>query len=152
MGPDFSKAILDLSFRMRLIRAMQEEQASSGGLTERDLMILELLAEHGEMTVSEIAASCPNVSTSTISTNITRLWRDRILTKTINPENQRITTVTLTEKGKKAVDIYNQQRTERFQRLFEAINVTDDEKVVFLNIINRAVKAFDKQLGLDKRI
>ena len=152
MGLDLSKAILDLSFRMRLIKAMQEEQVPSGDLTERDLMTLELLAEHGEMTVSEIAASYPNVSTSTISTNITRLWRDKILTKTINPENQRITTVTLTENGKKAFDVYNQQRTERFQRLFEAINVTDDEKVVFLNIINRAVKAFDKQLGLDKRI
>lgn len=151
MGPELSKAILDISFKMRLLKAMQEDTSSSGGLTERDLMILELLHNRGKMTVSEIAAADSNVSYSTISTNVTKLWRDgKMLSKTISPENQRVTTVELTDKGKETVEVYNRLRTERFQVLFDAIEVTEDEKQVLLNIIARAISSFDKFLGLDK--
>lgn len=151
MGPELSKAILEISFRMRLLKTMQEDASPLEGLTERDLMILELLNDRGKMTVSEIAASDSNVGYSTISTNVTKLWRERkMLSKTVNPENQRVTVVELMDKGKKAVEISNQQRAERFQTLFDAIEVTDDEKGVLLKIIARAVAFFDNLLGLDK--
>lgn len=151
MGPDLEKGIREISLRMRLLRAMQEERSHSDDLTERDVMILELLKEQGRMTVSQIAAAEPNVSDSTISTNVTRLWRDKkMVSKTIGPENQRITVVELTDKGKKAVELVNKHRAERFQALFEAIKVTDDEKQVLIKVLNRANTFFDKYLGLDK--
>ena len=151
MGPDLEKGIHEISLRMRLIRAMQEEKSHSEDLTERDVMILELLNEQGRMTVSQIAAADPNVSDSTISTNVTKLWRDKkMVSKTISPENQRITVVELTDKGKKAVELVNKQRAERFQALFEAIKVSDDEKQVLIRILNRANAFFDKYLELDK--
>jgi len=151
MGPDLEKAILEISLRMRLLKAMQEDESPSAGLTERDVMILRLLNERGKMTVSQIAAAEPNVSDSTISTNITKLWRDKqMVSKTISPENQRTTIVELTDKGKKAIEVVNKQRAERFKTLFQAIEVTDDEKQVLLKILNRAIPFFDKHLGLDK--
>jgi DNA-binding MarR family transcriptional regulator len=70
-----------------------------------------------------------------------------MVTKTISPENQRITIVDLTEKGKKAIETYKKQRSERFQTLFEAIKVTDEEKNVLLRVIGRAIPFFDKHLG-----
>ena len=151
MGPDLTKAIHDISLRMRLFRAVQEEKSSSQGLTERDVIILELLDGRGKMTISQIAQAYPTISDSTISTNITKLWRDnKMVSKTIGPENQRITIVELTEKGKKAIELIKTQRAERYQTLFTAINVTDDEKVVFTRILTRAIAFFDKYLGLDK--
>jgi DNA-binding MarR family transcriptional regulator len=136
---------------MRLIRAAQEEKSSSEGLTERDVIILELLKESGKMTISQIAQAYPTISDSTISTNITKLWRDnKMVTKTISPENQRTTIVELTDEGKKAIELIKQQRAERYQTLFTAINVTDDEKEVFTKILMRAVAFFDKYLELDK--
>lgn len=151
MGPDLVKAIHEISLRMRLIRAAQEEKSSSEGLTERDVVILELLKERGKMTISQIAQAYPTISDSTISTNITRLWRDnKMVTKTISPENQRTTIVELTDEGKKAIELIMQQRAERYQTLFTAINVTDDEKEVFTKILMRAVAFFDKYLELDK--
>ena len=151
MGPNLEKGIREISLRMRLLRAMQEERSHSDDLTERDVMILELLNERGRMTVSQIAAADPNVSDSTISTNVTRLWRDKkMVSKTISPENQRITVVELTDKGKKAIELVNKQRAERFQALFEAIKVSDDEKQVLIRILNRANAFFDKYLELDK--
>ena len=151
MGPDLEKAILEISLRMRLLKAMQEDKSLSEDLTERDVMILELLNKREKMTVSEIAAADPNVSDSTISTDVTKLWRDKkMVSKTISPENQRTTIVELTEKGKKAIEVINKQRAERFKTLFQAIEVTDDEKQVLLKILARAIPFFDKHLGLDK--
>ncbi len=114
-------------------------------------MILGLLNERGKMTVSQIAAADPNVSDSTISTTITKLWRDKqMVSKTISPENQRTTIVELTDKGKKAIELINQQRAERFKTLFKAIEVTDEEREVFIRVLNRATAFFDKHLGLNK--
>jgi DNA-binding MarR family transcriptional regulator len=150
MGPELSKAILALSDRMRLLRTIQEDKAPSDILTERDFMILNLLNERGKLNVSEIAAASWGVGYSTISTDITRLWRDKkLLTKTIDPDNQRVTIVELTEKGKKAVQTAKQQRSDRFQKLYEALNVTDEERKILLKIVTRAVEYFDELFGID---
>jgi DNA-binding MarR family transcriptional regulator len=151
MGPALEKAILEINLRMRLLKATQEDESLSEGLTERDVMILELLTERGKMTVSQIAAANPNISDSTISTNITKLWREKqMVSKTISPANQRTTIVELTDKGKKAIELVNKQRAERFNTLFHALEVTNGEKDVLLKILNRAIPFFDKHLGLDK--
>ena len=36
MGPNLEKAVIDLGLRMRMISAMQEEQADEGALSERE--------------------------------------------------------------------------------------------------------------------
>ena len=104
MERDIERAIRELSFRMQLLKAKQEDESSSEVLIEREVMILGLLQERGRLSVSQIAAADPNVSDSTISTDVTRLWRDKqMVTKTISPENQRTTIVELTDKGKKSI-------------------------------------------------
>jgi hypothetical protein len=45
MGPDLENAIHEISLRMRLLRAMQEDDFYSENLTERDFMIIDLLNE-----------------------------------------------------------------------------------------------------------
>ena len=149
MGPDLERAIHEISLRMRLLRARQEETGSES-ITERETMLLELIEGNGTMTVSQIAASYPGVSESTISTGVTKLWRGKVVSKTINPENQRVTIVALTEKGKKALAVVKRQRAERFNTLFHAIETTDDEKQVFIRVLTRAIAYFDEFLGLDK--
>jgi DNA-binding MarR family transcriptional regulator len=152
MGPDLENAISEITIRMRLFRALQEEQYPTMPLTEREVMILELLDKRGKMSISEIAASIPKISDSTISTSVTKLWRDKhLVSKTISPDNQRTTIVELTGGGKKAIDTINKQRAERFKALFQALEVSDSEKEVFINILNRMIPFFDKYLGLDKR-
>ena len=152
MGPELENAIAEVTLRMRLIRALQEEQHPTVPLSEREVMILELLDKRGKMSISEIAASIPKLSDSTVSTSVTKLWRDKhLVSKTISPDNQRTTIVELTEGGKKAIETINNQRTERFKALFQALEMSDGEKEVFVNILNRMIPFFDKYLGLDKR-
>ncbi len=150
MGPKLMDAILGLSRRMLTLKATQEDEALEGAVGERELMILGLLKEKGTMSVSEIAEAVPNVSYSTISTDITRLWRDKkMVTKTVDPDNQRVTLVELTEKGKKAVELMQKRRDERMNQLYEALNTTKDEEEVIIRVSNRATEYFDKLLGFN---
>jgi len=98
MSPELEKVIHDLTLRMLLIRAIQEGDSPSS-LTEREALILQQLLERPQMTFSEIAESWPNVSESTISMTITRLWREKAyVSKIIKPDNQRVTLVQITDK------------------------------------------------------
>ena len=149
MAADLVKAINELSQRMRLLKAMQEEASDSERLTERDEMILDLLSKRGRMTISEIAAEDPNVSFSTISLNITKLWRKlKLVSKTISPENQRTTFVELNEKGREAIEAMKQQREKRFKVLYEALGVTDGEKELLMRILKRANAYFEKYVSM----
>ena len=148
MGPEFEKAINELSLRMRMIRAIQEDNAPSGALSERESLILQLLGERGQMTVTQIADAWPNVSESTVSVTITKLWRKLgLVSKTISPENQRITLVELTEKGKKELETILAHRNERLKALFDSIHMTDEEKQVLISICQRGVKVLDRFLN-----
>jgi DNA-binding MarR family transcriptional regulator len=152
MPVELGKLIDELSMRMRLMRATQENGASVAELSERDIFLLELLDGRGQMAVSEIMAACPHVSESTISTNITKLWRDKkLVSKNINPDNQRITLVELTDKGREVLRVVRQQRTERMATLFHAMEFTDEEREVMERVTSRAVTYFDEYLGLKKR-
>ena len=149
MEAELAKVIRDLAFRMRLIKASQEEQVGQYCLSERELLILELLSENGPMSVSQLALADPTASDSTISTTITGLWRNKkMVTKTISPDDQRTTIVGLTEKGRKIIDVLNKQRADRFKAFIDAIDLTDDEEQVILDVFNRAIKFLDERLGI----
>lgn len=151
MGPTLEKAINDLGLRMRLLRAMQEDQGEEGALSERETLILQQLAEQGPVSVSQIAEAWPNLSDSTISMTVTKLWRKHgLVTKTIRPDNQRITMVELSDKGRAELDTIMQQRSQRIQVLFDAMNVSDEEKQVLIRVFQRGVVFLDKMLGFDK--
>lgn len=148
MGPDLEKVIHELSLRMRQIRAIQEDQRPEDNLTERQSLILQQLSEQGPMTVSRIAEAWPNVSESTISMTLTKLWKLKLVTKTISPDNQRVTQVDLTEKGRAELAKIFEQRSERFGALFKAIQVTPEERDVMVRVFQRGVEFFDSVLGL----
>ncbi|MFA5424221.1 MAG: winged helix-turn-helix transcriptional regulator [Phycisphaerae bacterium] len=150
MGPKVTNAIMGLSNRMLTFKATQEAQGEDAEVSQREFLILELLKEKGTMNVSDISEAVPNVSYSTISTDLTRLWRDKkFVSKNIEPDNQRVTLVTLTEKGKKAVEQMQSKRTELMNQLYKALNTTKEEEQVLIRVSERATKYFDKLLGIN---
>jgi DNA-binding MarR family transcriptional regulator len=147
MGPDLEKVINDLSLRMRQIRAMQEDQNPKGALTERESLILQQISEKGPLPVSQIAQVWPNISESTISITLTKLWKQKIVSKTISPDNQRVTLVDLTDKGRAELAKILEQRKHRFQVFFDAIQVTPEEKEVLSRVFGRGVSFLDQILN-----
>ena len=147
MTPDLEKAVYEISQKMEQLRVMQESRSHSEDLTERDIMILNVLSQRGKMSISEIVNAIPNVTDSTISTNVTKLWREkRMVSKTKDPENQRTTIVELTDIGKNAVEAHNEQKAERFKTLFRAIEVSDEERLILTKVLDRAIRFFEKRL------
>lgn len=148
MGPELEKAINELGLRMRMMRAMQEDAAPAGALTERETLILQLIGEQGRMAVTQIAAAFPNVSESTVSMTITKLWRKGLVSKTISPENQRMTLVELTKKGTAELDTFLKHRAERLAALFDSINMTAEERNALIAICQRGVEVLDRILNI----
>jgi DNA-binding MarR family transcriptional regulator len=141
--------IYDMAFRVRLYIASKISENKVGDLTDRESLIIELIGMKGSMSISEIGSLYPTVSNSTISTTITKLWKDkRLVDKTILPENQRVTTVTLTEKGQKILSEIRQTQSDVFSTVTVSLGLSPDQVEHFQDILEHAIGYFDKSLGL----
>ncbi len=144
MGENIEKLIAQLSERMAMFR--ESQQHSTDDISWRDYLMLEML-DGRELSISEISAQFPRLSDSTISTAITRLWRNKkLVSKTIDPDNQRVTRVALTAKGKQALADFRKLRAERLDVLMKALGMNDEEKQILIRIMSRAIEYFDKQI------
>ena len=149
MKKDTERLIYDMAFRVRLYIASKISEQKVGDLTDRETLILELVGMKGNMSISEIGSLYPTVSNSTISTTITKLWKDKqLVDKRILPENQRVTTVSLTEKGKKVLEEIKHTQSEVFSTVTVSLGLSPDQVEYFQEILVNAIGFFDKTLGL----
>lgn len=141
--------IYELAFRVRLYIASKISEQRVGDLTDRETLILELIGMKGNMSISEIGNLYPMVSNSTISTTITKLWKDKkLVEKKILPENQRVTTVDLTEKGKKILEEIKKTQSDTYKTVTKSLGLTSDQSEYFQAILEHAIDFFDQILGL----
>ena len=143
--------IYEMAFRVRLYVASKLiENRRLNDLSDREMLLLELVGTMGSLSISEIGNFYPKVSSSTISTTITRLWRDKkLVDKNILPENQRITTVNLTEKGRMVLDKIRQNQEDVFKTVTASLGLSGKQNESFQHILAHAIGHFDKVLGLD---
>ncbi|MFC1859416.1 MarR family winged helix-turn-helix transcriptional regulator [Thermodesulfobacteriota bacterium] len=141
--------IHELSFRVRLYRLLTSAESKIEDLTDRELLILEIISIKENMSISDIAALYPKVSGSTISTTITKLWKDKkLVNKTILPENQRVTIVNLTAKGKQVVEQIKKTDAMVYSTITKSFDIPIDYNEFIENIIERSIEFFDRELGL----
>ena len=150
MKNNTEKLIYDMAFRVRLYIASKVSEQKVGDLTDRETLILELVGMKGNMSISEIGSLYPTVSNSTISTTITKLWKDKkLVDKRILPENQRVTTVSLTEKGQTVLEEIKRTQAEVFGTVTVSLGLSPDQVGYFQEILENAIGFFDKTLGLE---
>ena len=140
--------IYEMALRVRLFMASKQVNESIADLKPRETLILELIGAKERMSISEIAKLYPTVSHSTVSTTITKLWKDKLVTKTILSENQRTTVVNLTDKGKKVLDEIKKSQCETFKTVSQALGLTSERNEFFQLFIENAITFFDKKLSL----
>jgi len=141
--------IYDMAFRVRLYMASKISEQKVGDLTDRESLIIELVGMKGSMSISEIGSLYPTVSNSTISTTITKLWKDKkLVDKKILPENQRVTTVTLTEKGKQILTEIKRTQADVFSTISVSLGLSSDQVGYFHEILENAIVFFDDTMGL----
>src|SRR5210317_2230966 len=150
MGKSTESLIYDMAFRVRLYMASKISEQKVGDLTDRESLIIELVGMKGSMSISEIGSLYPTVSNSTISTTITKLWKDKkLVDKKILPENQRVTTVSLTDKGRKLLEEIKRTQSEVFSTVTVSLGLSPDQVGHFQEIFENAIGFFDKTLGLN---
>ncbi len=141
--------IYEMAFRVRLYRMLQETENRALDLTDREIGLLEILSMKDSMSVSEIASLYPTVSSSTISNSITRLWKDKkLVNKMINPENQRITIVSLNAKGKRFVKEIKKANSDLYKTITASLNLSPEEEIIFKSILNKSINFFNARLNL----
>ena len=149
MKKNTESLIYDMAFRVRLYIASKISEKKVGDLTDRESLIIELIGMKGSMSISEIGSLYPTVSNSTISTTITKLWKDKkLVDKRILPENQRVTTVTLTEKGQKILSEIRRTQSDAFSTVAISLGLSPDEVENFQGMLENAIGFFNKTLGL----
>ena len=143
--------IYDMAFRVRLYIASRLADGNRiNELTERETLILQLIGTTGKMSISEICNFYPRVSSSTISTTITKLWKEKkLVDKNILPENQRITTVNLTEKGQKALKEIKKKQSDVFNTVTTSLGLSAEQNESFQIVLKSAIGFFDDMLGLE---
>lgn len=147
-----TEALFDeMNLRIRMFRAMQKVGKCENDISDRELLLLEHLSKKKKMSVSEIANTCPMVSGSTISTTITKLWKDKeLVAKIKDPDNQRVTTVVLTPKGLSALDEIRKKRAEVYKTVLDLIAMDKEEEEVFKNIMKRVIRYFDSMQEMEE--
>ena len=115
-----------------------------------EALVLELIGAKGRMSISEIGNFYPKVSNSTISTTITKLWKDKnLVDKKILPENQRITTVNLTEKGRTVLEQFKKNQADIFKTVTISLGLSTEQSESFQHVLGDAIGYFDELLGLE---
>ena len=143
--------IYEMAFRVRLyIASRLPEDRRLNDLSEREALLLELIGTMGSLSISEIGNFYPKISNSTISTTITRLWKDKkLVDKRILPENQRITTVNLTDKGHAVLEQIKQNQSDVFKTVATSLGLSVKQSESFQNILEHAIGQFNEMLGLE---
>ena len=150
MGISTESLIYDMAFRVRLYMASKVSEQKVGDLTDRESLIIELIGMKGNMSISEIGSLYPAVSNSTISTTITKLWKDKkLVDKRILPENQRVTTVTLTDKGRQILKEIKRTQADVFSTISVSLGLSPDQVEYFHDILKNAIRFFDKTMKLE---
>jgi DNA-binding MarR family transcriptional regulator len=143
--------IYDMAFRVRLyIASTLADEKRINDLSERETLLLQLIGATGRMSISEISNYYPRVSNSTISTTITKLWKEKkLVDKNILPENQRITTVNLTEKGQIVLAEIKKKQTVVFNTVTTSLGLSAEQNESFQLVLKTAIGFFDDLLGLE---
>jgi DNA-binding MarR family transcriptional regulator len=150
MGISTESLIYDMAFRVRLYMASKVSEQKVGDLTDRESLIIELIGMKGNMSISEIGSLYPAVSNSTISTTITKLWKDKkLVDKRILPENQRVTTVTLTDKGRQILKEIKRTQADVFSTISVSLGLSPDQVEYFHDILKNAIRFFDETMKLE---
>ena len=130
--------------------ASKVSEQKVGDLTDRESLIIELIGMKGNMSISEIGSLYPAVSNSTISTTITKLWKDKkLVDKRILPENQRVTTVTLTDKGRQILKEIKRTQADVFSTISVSLGLSPDQVEYFHDILKNAIRFFDETMKLE---
>ena len=138
-----------LSILMQLYKVASESE-NKKQYSEREILLLELINTENKLSISGISEKFPVIGKSILSSTISDFWKNGLVNKERDFENQRITNVSLTKKGQKLLETIRKKKSERFDFLTKSLALTLEEEKVVKIILERAIESLDEKLTQNK--
>ena len=149
MDKGIADLMVELNLRVRLLRASRESTADkSSALTLREELLIEIIGLREQSSVSSIRASYPSATLSSISSSITELWKKKLVEKHVNPDDQRLTMVKLSDNGKKVLTSIRKSQKNVLGKVTESLNLTGEQEILVRDLLIRSINYFDQYLDL----
>ena len=149
MDKGIADLMVELNLRVRLLRASRESTADkSSALTLREELLIEIIGLREQSSVSSIRASYPSATLSSISSSITELWKKKLVEKHVNPDDQRLTMVKLSENGKRVLTSIRNSQKNVLGKVTESLNLTGEQNILVRDLLIRSINYFDQYLDL----
>ena len=151
MQRSLPRLIYDVSLLTRLLKATLEDEEDEG-LREREILILELLEGRGPMSISDIGGHFPRKASSTISSDISRLWKletgsdEGLVDKSISKESERERLITLTETGRRKLHDIKAIRSKTHAALIKWLGLDEEEEEVLTRVLERTVQKMEQAI------
>lgn len=146
---DISKLVGQLALRVRLFRLAVTGTPSFGGLSDRELGVLELLEQVSPLR-SDLLASFfikgNRVSKSTVSKTVNQLLDKKLVSSESWNTDRRKNQFNLTEEGKLFLDVVRKEQEYLYRHIVEALDLTPEEEKTFLKAMPKAIRKFDSWL------
>jgi DNA-binding MarR family transcriptional regulator len=126
---------------------ISRERARSSEVTPQQAETLQLIAERGAVSTSQLAVIL-GIDPSTASRNLAGLEKDGFVTRKKGTDDGRQTDIRLTPRGKRAADSATQGASQAFANLFERVPRTERQRV--LDALELVAKALDGEPLPDK--
>lgn len=148
---DLLAGISQLSVKMRMLKACFGASSDAAELNDRQVLILEILAEQGPLSIAELTRRlhADRVAQSTISSDVKKWRQDEnpLVEIQLDQDDIRKHLVTLTEAGKQKLAEIRQHRQKMFAELAKAMP-SDPKKVKAVKeVIDNAIRFVDEKLA-----
>ncbi|MBO1264891.1 MarR family transcriptional regulator [Proteiniclasticum sp. SCR006] len=123
------KLFVVLTRALDSVRKSIEKEIRSYGLNPTEFAVLELLYNRGEQTVQKIGEKVL-IASSSITYVVDKLEKKKLILRTPNPEDRRITQVSITEEGKAMMDDIFPGHVKAVQRILEGLDTWEKEEMI----------------------
>ena len=123
------KLFVVLTRALDSVRKSIEKEIRSYGLNPTEFAVLELLYNKGEQTVQKIGEKVL-IASSSITYVVDKLEKKNLILRTPNPEDRRITQVSITEEGKALMDDIFPGHAKAVQRILEGLTMEEKEEMI----------------------
>lgn len=123
------KLFVVLTRALDSVRKSIEKEIRSYGLNPTEFAVLELLYNKGEQTVQKIGEKVL-IASSSITYVVDKLEKKNLILRTPNPEDRRITQVSITDEGKALMDDIFPGHAKAVQRILEGLTMEEKEEMI----------------------
>lgn len=125
------KVMIALSRTTQAVHKRSAEIFNQGGLTTSQFSVLEALYHKGSMSINEIIQSVLSTG-GNMTVVINNLEKEKLISRSINPEDKRSSLISITDKGKIKIEEIFPRHLKDLNECFQGLSKEEKDLVISL--------------------